>query len=379
MLWDSVRGQAGPVAYLKGAIAKGRVVSGYLFSGPEGVGKALTAAVFAAALNCRVRPGEGCGECPDCRAVARGGHPDVHRLAPSSKSRLIVIDQIRELRRTVHLSARGDNWKVFLIEDADRMNSAAQNTFLKTLEEPPPRTILILITSRPAALLPTIRSRCQGIRFAGWPYSLIEPFLRDKLNLPPGECFVLHSISGGCPGRALRFHREGILETRREVIGPLAEERPFTAVAAAKLAETWLDIAARPGKQLAAELQREAAEREGELDPRGRKEQEARDNALVAAADQAGLDLIFQLIFSWIRDLFLCSALGGRAPLINRDLEDRAAAAARRFPATQLRRMPSRVEESRRLAVRAATRPARRIVLENLLIELDFWRPGNRT
>ncbi|MDP8235011.1 MAG: DNA polymerase III subunit delta' [Candidatus Erginobacter occultus] len=379
MLWDSVKGQSGPVVFLQGAIAKDRVVSGYLFSGPEGVGKSLTASVFAAALNCRDKPGEGCGECPDCRAIVRGGHPDVHRLSPSSKSRSILAGEIRDMRRTAHLSARGDNWKVFLIEEADRMNTAAQNIFLKTLEEPPPKTVLILITSQPGFLLPTIHSRCQRVAFSGWPYTLMEPFLQERLGIPAGESFVLHSISGGCPGRAIRSYREGIFKTRREVIGPLAEGRSFTAREAVDLAERWLDISARPGKKLAAELKKEAAERDRDLDSQVRKEVEARDNALVSAADQAGLDLIFQLIFSWIRDLFLCSTIGSQAPLINRDLESRVADSARRFTTSQLRRMPGRVEESRVLAVRAASRPARRIILENMLIELGFWRPGNRT
>ncbi len=375
MLWDRIRGQDSPVAYLKEVIARNRVVSGYLFSGPDGVGKSLAASVFAAALNCTVKPGEGCGECPDCRAIERGGHPDVHRLAPSSKSRLVVVEQIRELRRTVHLSARGDNWKVFLIEDADRMNLAAQGAFLKTLEEPPPRTAMILITSQPGNLLPTIRSRCQQVRFAAWPYSLSEPFLRDKLGLPPEECFVLHSIAGGCPGRALRFHQEGIFKTRRAVLGPLTEGRRFTASEAVKLADTWLDISVRPGKKLAAELKKEAAEWGSDLSSQDRKEWEARDNALVAAADQAGLDLIFQLIFSWIRDLFLCSVLGDSAPLINRDLATQAVDASGQFTDLDLRRMPARVEAARRMAIRAASRPARRIILEDMLIKLGFW-PG---
>jgi DNA polymerase III subunit delta' len=378
MLWESVQGQAGAVDLLRRTIARNRVVSGYLFTGPEGVGKTLAATVFARALNCRVKPGEGCGGCADCRAIARGGHPDVHRLAPSSKSRQILVDSIREMRRSVYQSARGDNWKVFLVEEADRMNLAAQNTFLKTLEEPPPKTVLILITSQPGLLLPTIRSRCQTVSFAAWPFSLMKPFLEEKTGLSGEECFVLHSLSGGCPGRALRFHREGILETRREVIGPLAGGRPLSAREASELAEAWLEIAARPARRLAAKLKKESARRGQDLDAKSRKDREKQDNALVAAADLSGLELIFQLIFSWIRDLFLYSSIGTGVPLINLDLKPRVAELIRQFTASQLRLMPGRVEESRRLAVRAASRPARRLVLENMLIELGFWRPGNR-
>lgn len=377
MLWEIIQGQTGAVDLLRRTIARHRVVSSYLFAGPEGVGKALAASVFARALNCRVQPGEGCGECPECRAIARGGHPDLHRLAPSSKSRQIVIEQLRRMRASVYQSARGDNWKIFLIEEADRMNPAAQNAFLKTLEEPPPKTVLILITSQPGSLLPTIRSRCQTVAFAAWPFSLMKPFLEEKLGLSGEECSVLHSLSGGCPGRALRFHREGLLETRREVIGPLAGGRPLSAREASELAETWLEISGRPGRRLAAELKKEESRRDRDLEGMTRQEREDQDNALVSAADLAGLELIFQLIFAWIRDLFLYSVLGTGASLINRDLADRVAETARWLDGPGLRSLPGRVEESRWLAVRAATRPARRLVLENMLIELGFWRPGN--
>lgn len=375
MLWEKVQGQPGAVDLLRRTITQNRVVSGYLFTGPEGVGKDLAASVFARALNCRVEPGEGCGECPECRAIARGVHPDLHRLSPSSRSRQIVIEQVRRMRASVYQSARGDNWKIFLIDEADRMNSAAQNAFLKTLEEPPPKTVLILITSQPGILLPTIRSRCQSVTFVAWPFSLMKPFLEERAGLSGEESFVLHSLSGGCPGRALRFHREGLLETRREVIGRLAGGRPLSAREASELAETWLELSARPGRELAAELEKEESRRGRDLDGTSRKEREEQDNALVSAADLAGLELIFQLIFAWIRDLFLYSVIGSGAPLINRDLKDRVAETVRWLDGPGLRSLPGRVEENRRLAVWASTRPARRLVLENMLIELGFWRP----
>jgi len=118
MLWDSIKGQTGAVNYLRQSIKKEKIVSGYLFQGPSGVGKTLAASIFSSALNCRVAPGEGCGSCPDCRKVEDGSHSDVHFLAPCSKSRQIVIDQIKELQRMVYLGSYSDNWKVFIIQDA---------------------------------------------------------------------------------------------------------------------------------------------------------------------------------------------------------------------------------------------------------------------
>ncbi len=378
MLWETVQGQARAVDLLRRSISQDRVVSGYLFTGPEGVGKSLAATVFAQALNCPVRPGQGCGECPACREIAQGGYPDLHRLTPSSKSRLITVDQIREMRRSVYQSARGDNWKIFLLEEADRMNLAAQNAFLKTLEEPPPKTVLILITSQPGRLLSTIRSRCQVVSFAAWPLTLMKPFIEERTELSGDQCAVLHALSAGCPGRALRYHREDILETRREVIGPLFDGPPLSARAVSELAETWLDICDRIGRAAGRHLKKEVTRRDQDLDARSRQELEKQDKARIAAAELAGLDLIFQLIFIWIRDLFLYSSLGPPAPLINRDLSDQVARSARRFTVERLRLLPGKIAESHRWAVRAVGRSSRRLVLENMLIELGFWIPSRR-
>ncbi|MFH1037593.1 MAG: DNA polymerase III subunit delta' [PVC group bacterium] len=374
-LWDTIHGQAGAVTYLRQAIRKERVVSAYLFAGPEGAGKTLTASVFARALNCQPAPGEGCGSCPDCREIAGGSHPDVHFLSPASKSRRIVIDQLRDLLRLVHLQTRRDSWKVCVIEEADRMNESAQNAFLKTLEEPPERTVLILVTPQPGELFPTIRSRCQRVSFVPWTFGMMRPFLSEKTGLSEDESRVLHRISGGCPGRALRLFRGGILETRKKVVGPLVEGRFASAREVIARAEAWLDYLAERSRALREELDGRRAEWGEALGPPQLKALEEQDNAAVAAGERAELDLIFELIFSWIRDLFVCRSAGGEAPLINGDLADRIAAASRRRTPAQLRRMLEWVGKSRDWAVKAGGRAARQLILENMLIQLGYWQP----
>jgi len=373
MLWDSIKGQTGAVNYLRQSIKKEKIVSGYLFQGPSGVGKTLAASIFSSALNCRVAPGEGCGSCPDCRKVEDGSHSDVHFLAPCSKSRQIVIDQIKELQRMVYLGSYSDNWKVFIIQDADRMNPNVQNAFLKTLEEPPERTILILITNQPGYLLPTIISRCQRVIFSSWPLEMMKSFLQKTAGISEAESRVLHSISGGCPGRALQLSQEGILERRKILLGSLLEDRTASAGELTSQIKLWLDHISTRSKDLSGELEKERVQWREALEPSQRKKLEGRDESRVAAGELAELEMIFELILSWIRDLFVYREIGGDAYLVNRDLSDKIVAASRSRSPTQLRRMMEWVEKSRQLAEKTSARSTRRLIFENMLLQLGYW------
>lgn len=373
MLWDKIRGQVGAVNYLRQSIRKDKVVSGYLFQGPSGVGKTMAASIFAGAINCRMAPGEGCGSCPDCRMIGNGSHPDIHFMAPSSKSRLIVIDQIKELQRKVYLRSYGDNWKIFIIQDADRMNGSTQNAFLKTLEEPPEKTILILITNQPGHLLPTIRSRCQKVIFRSWPLEMMKSFLMEEAGISEAESHVLHNISGGCPGRALQLSREGLLDIRKTIFGPLMAERLSSAGDLTAQIKVWLDYISSRSKAMSGEMERERVQWREALAPSQRKKMEARDESRLAAGERSELEMIFELIFSWIRDLFVYGETGDDTYIINRDLADEITVASRLRGQAQLRRMMEWVEKSRQLAEKTSARSTRQLIFENMLLQLGYW------
>ena len=373
MLWDNIRGQTGAVNYLRQSIRKERVVSGYLFQGPSGVGKTLAASIFAGALNCRVAPGEGCGLCPDCLGIENGSYPDIHFLAPSSKSRFIPIDDMREMLRMVYLGSYRDNWKVFIIQDADRMTISAQNAFLKTLEEPPEKTILILITDQPGQLLPTIRSRCQRVIFGSWPHEMMKSFLMEKSGISERESHVLHSISRGCPGRALQLSEEGILDDRKTLFGPLLKDGGSSAKELSAQIKVWLDYISSRSKALSGDLEKERVQWRESLAPPQRKKLEARDESRVVAEERAELEMIFELILSWIRDLFVCRETGGENYIINRDMSDEISASSRSCSQAKLRRMMEWVEKSRNLAEKTSARPTRQLVFENMLLQLGYW------
>lgn len=170
-VWDRLRGSR-PAEGIANQLARGEIAHAWLLVGPAGSGKEPTALALAAALNCRVETMVGCGECSSCLRIVRRRHPDVHHIA--SEGPIIPVDVVRETiipeaNRTPFEGA----YQVFVIEEADRMNPAAQNALLKTLEEPQPHTVFVLISDRAEELLETVRSRCRVIR--------LEPVAEERI------------------------------------------------------------------------------------------------------------------------------------------------------------------------------------------------------
>jgi DNA polymerase III subunit delta' len=170
---SQIRGQDRAVAILRRALGADRVAHAYLFAGPAGCGKHTTALALASALSCQAAPAEGCGTCSSCERIAAGNHPDVQTLEREGAARIIPIEAIRArvLAQLGHPPHEG-RARVYLIEEAGALQSAAANALLKTLEEPPARTHFVLCTTAPDQLLPTIRSRCQRVSFSALPAEL---------------------------------------------------------------------------------------------------------------------------------------------------------------------------------------------------------------
>jgi len=173
-VWQSLRGQERVVAALQRAIERDRVPHAYLFSGPPGAAMYETAIALASALSCQRARGEGCGaddeavRCEACAKIAGGIHPDVVTLQREGAAQIVPIESVRnQVIARMGLSPHEGFVRVFIVEEATSMAPPAANALLKTLEEPPARTLFVLCTTAPEQLLPTIRSRCQRVRFAG--------------------------------------------------------------------------------------------------------------------------------------------------------------------------------------------------------------------
>src|SRR5690242_18720473 len=170
-VFDDVAGQRLITDTLKNAVTKQRVAHGYIFSGARGVGKTTTARILAKSLNCIKGPTvTPCGECPSCQEIAQGNSVDVLEIDAASNR---GIDEIRELRETVRYLPARDRYRVFIIDEVHMLTTEAFNALLKTLEEPPPRSLFILATTEPHRVPTTIQSRCQHFSFRLLDYSEI--------------------------------------------------------------------------------------------------------------------------------------------------------------------------------------------------------------
>lgn len=207
---------------LQQAHAAGRMPHALLLHGSVGLGKHAFATALAQWLLCR-RPGErACGECNACRQFAAGSSPDFVTVAPLEDKKTISVEQVRELIETLSLTSHAGGFRAAVIEPADAMTPSAANALLKTLEEPPGSTVLLLVSARPARLPATVRSRCRLIRFTPPPAAAALDWLRAQ-GLAAGVAGEALSAAHGSPLRAIALGSEGGLERRAIVIAAVRE------------------------------------------------------------------------------------------------------------------------------------------------------------
>ncbi|MBF0109554.1 MAG: DNA polymerase III subunit delta' [Magnetococcales bacterium] len=201
---------------LRARLNKKSIPHASIFSGPSGIGKATVAAAFIRSLMCTHDVSNdslgGCGQCDVCHKISVRCHSDVQWVEKEEDKTRISIDRIRELSRFLSLTPMESEWKVAVVDDAAEMNAAAANALLKTLEEPPANSILILVTCRPGMLLPTIRSRCVVHGFQSLSREEFSSILKGKVTLTDAALQSVMNYSEGNLGIAMQFIEEGRLE-----------------------------------------------------------------------------------------------------------------------------------------------------------------------
>ena len=198
-----------PWAALQSARHADRFPHALLLTGTAGVGKRRLLEALAHSLLCPTTRAGGwaCGQCPDCRLLAAGTHPDLARVGPDEegKSGEIKVDAIRALASAEGLTAHRGGWKLILIDPAHRMNASAANALLKTLEEPPGEALFVLCARRADALAPTIRSRCRLVRLPKPDRTFARAWLAETAGVDERDAALMLAVSGGAPLRALRL------------------------------------------------------------------------------------------------------------------------------------------------------------------------------
>lgn len=203
MSYDDLLGQGDQVASLQDAFTSGRFAHAYLIAGPLGTGKRTLAQICARALQC-ISPDKPCGVCAPCLRALSGNHPDILRLQPKKS---IGVDDVRELVLKLQVKPYEGNCYAVVIEQADKMTVQAQNALLKTLESPPGVAVFFLLAENPAALLPTIRSRCLLVRLTPIGAELVAQALL-RAGIAPERAGELSRISQGSVGRALALDQD---------------------------------------------------------------------------------------------------------------------------------------------------------------------------
>ncbi|MDE2346698.1 MAG: DNA polymerase III subunit delta' [Gammaproteobacteria bacterium] len=212
---------------LSARLANASLPHALLVSGVHGSGKQQFARAFAALALCRnPQNGDACGNCSACLQFAAGSHPDFHFVTPQEDKSAILVDQIRELSQSLALTSLHGGWKIALLVPADCMNANAANSLLKTLEEPAAGTLLLLLTSRPAALPATIRSRCQSVRLGTPKAEAALQWLEAHASRP--DWIPLLKIAGGGPLQALEFAGNRWMQERLQYYQTLLEMRAGT-------------------------------------------------------------------------------------------------------------------------------------------------------
>jgi DNA polymerase-3 subunit delta' len=217
MAFKDIKGQDKAVESLKEDLRDKHLAGAYLFCGPEGIGKSLVAKNLAKAVNCLNQELDSCESCISCLKIQNGQHPDVH-IIDNGYATEIKIEEIRQIQQDINLRPYEARLKVFIINDAHNLNPVSANAFLKTLEEPPRDSLIILVSDKPALLLKTIISRCRIVKFYPLGRSTIAKVLKDDYNIDESALHYLAYFCEGRLGTALRLKDKDIIREKNRII-----------------------------------------------------------------------------------------------------------------------------------------------------------------
>ncbi len=361
-VWDELVGHGDVGERLRKALANDAASHAYLFVGPAGAGKKTAARALACALVC----GDGgCGACPACNRVKRGFHPDVRVYAPEGAAGYLV-EQTRDVIRDVHLAPVEAPRKVYVFETADAFNESAANALLKTLEEPPGGVTMVLLAHSYEAVLPTIASRCQVVRFARIPPARAAALLVERSGATRDDALAALAAAGGVMSRAADILRSpSRLETRRKVMSVMKDLPAMDGADVLAAARGLLASAKAPLDELKGEQADQLAESR-EFVGGSVKALEARHKRELTAREREGVGELLAVAESWLRDCLAMSE-GAAELAVNRDSIDAMTEVAQALSAACALRALACVTETRK---RISYNVSPQLALEAMLFEI---------
>lgn len=299
MYFSQIMGQEAAKRFLKRVISRDRIPHAYLFTGIPGIGKTTTARALTAALNCKDPADvDGCGRCRICRQMEGGNFPDFSIIRPDGQN--IKIEQVRELNHVLSFPPVTGTYRVSVIHQAETMTGEAANAFLKTLEEPPPQNVLVLTTTEPFDLLPTLVSRCQRVAFQPLDVGEMAQWLVREKEADPRAATILAKASEGSLGIALKILSSDFLEKRQKWLSDLK-----TVMESSK-AEA-IQIAVRS------------------------TEKNSRWGLRFSDTGETGLTDMLDIWESWYRDLLVVRTGASKRLILNTDIQNQLETAAATF------------------------------------------------
>jgi len=306
-MFKKVLGQEGAKKFFQSVLKEDKLSHAYILTGPAGVGKFLFARELAAVLLCEKQ--SGCGQCRNCLRVTHGNHPSIRLFETPKGKKNIGIDMVRDLEHEIRLKPFEGKYKIFIINDTETLSEEAANALLKTLEEPPDYSLLLLVAAQTGSLPTTVLSRCQIVRFQPLPEKIVGEILAKHQKLSAAELKILVTLAGGSPGQALRLYEKGFTEQRHQLIQGLLSTR----------------LNGRSGGQ----------EKSGMIDDIIHFAKRAKENEEI----RADVAQQFKIISLFLRDLLLMkSGITAAERLFNADKRDLLQKAKSVFPVDRLNR-----------------------------------------
>ena len=237
MGFSEIIGHSRQIATLRHALAKGRLHHAYLFAGPEGVGKRTLALALAKAIHCAEGGADFCSRCANCARIQDGNHPDLRIMEPQAGKKEISIQQIRDIEKQLNYRSFSGGKKIIILDPATLMNLPAQNALLKTLEEPPQDSLLILIAASTGGLLPTLRSRCLRVSFGPLEREHVSSYLVSRKGIKQEDAELLAAMAMGSLGNASKIEGAEFRKRRQtwiEIVSSLKAGDYRTAMVSAE-------------------------------------------------------------------------------------------------------------------------------------------------